>query len=89
MGVGRTNTFLGERYRRLARRRGKKRAIVAVGRSILVIIWHLLANPDTRFHDLGPDHYTRRTNPDTRKRGHIRQLEALGYNVTLTPATAA
>ncbi|WP_216698834.1 hypothetical protein [Arthrobacter sp. H20] len=52
-------------------------------------IWHLLNNPDTRFHDLGPNHYTQRTNPDTRKRGHIRQLEALGYNVTLTPATAA
>jgi len=87
--LGRTNTFLGERYRRLARRRGKKRAIVAIGRSILVAIWHLLNNPDTRFHDLGPNHYTQRTNPDTRKRGHIRQLEALGYNVTLTPATAA
>ena len=46
--AGRTDTFLGARYRRLARRRGKKKAIVAVGRSILVIIWHLLADPDTR-----------------------------------------
>ena len=45
--VGRTDTFLGERYRRIARRRGKKRAIVAVGRSILVIIWHLLTDPDS------------------------------------------
>ena len=45
--AGRTDTFLGARYRRIARRRGKKKAIVAVGRSILVIIWHLLANPDT------------------------------------------
>jgi transposase len=51
--AGRTDTFLGERYRRIARRRGAKRAIVAVGRSILVIIWHLLADPDARFHDLG------------------------------------
>src|SRR5262245_32405565 len=42
VAAGRTNTFLGERYRRIARRRGAKRAIVAVGRSILVIIWHLL-----------------------------------------------
>ena len=41
VAAGRTDTFLGERYRRIARRRGKKRAIVAVGRSILVIIWHL------------------------------------------------
>ena len=43
--AGRTDTFLGERYRRIARRRGKKKAIVAVGRSMLVIIWHLLADP--------------------------------------------
>lgn len=83
---GRTDTFLGERYRRIARRRGKQRAIVAVGRSILVIIWHLLQDPQTRFHDLGTDHYSRRTNPDARKHNHIRQLEALGYTVTLTPA---
>ena len=82
----RTDTFLGERYRRIARRRGKKRAIVAVGRSILVIVWHLLADEDTRFTDLGADHFTRHVNPDTKKRNHIRQLEALGYTVTLTPA---
>ena len=44
VGASRTNTFLGERYRRIARRRGKKRAIVAVGRSILIIIWHLLSD---------------------------------------------
>lgn len=84
--AGRTKTFLGERYRRIARRRGKQRAIVAVGRSILVIIWHLLQDPQTRFHDLGADHFSRHTNPDARKHNHIRQLEALGYNVTLTPA---
>ena len=46
--AGRSDTFLGERYRRIARRRGKKKAIVAVGRSMLVIIWHLLSDPDTR-----------------------------------------
>lgn len=84
--AGRTKTFLGERYRRIARRRGKQRAIVAVGRSILVIIWHLLQDPQTRFHDLGADHFSRHTNPDARKHNHIRQLEALGYNVTLTRA---
>jgi transposase len=84
--AGRSDTFLGERYRRIARRRGKKRAIVAVGRSILVIVWHLLADGHTRFTDLGSDHYTKHINPDTKKRNHIRQLEALGYTVTLTPA---
>ena len=84
--AGRTDTFLGERYRRIARRRGKKKAIVAVGRSTLVIIWHVLSNPDTPFTDLGADHFTRHLNTETKKRSHIRQLEALGYRVTLQPA---
>jgi transposase len=53
-GAARTDTFLGERYRRIARRRGKKRAIVAVGRSILVIIWHRLADTEADFVDPGP-----------------------------------
>ena len=84
--AGRTDTFLGERYRRIARRRGAKRAIVAVGRSILIIIWHLLADPDARFQDLGAGFYHTRINPERAKRNHIRQLEALGYTVTLQPA---
>jgi len=83
--AGKTDTFLGERYRRLARRRGKKRAIVALGRSILVIIWHLLCDPEARFIDLGSDFYDNRTGPEHKKRTHIRQLEALGYKVTLQP----
>jgi transposase len=86
VAAGKTNTFLGERYRRLARRRGTKKAIVAVGRSILVIVWHLLADPAARFHDLGPDFYHTRIDTERRKRNHIRQLEALGYRVTLQPA---
>ena len=84
--AGKTNTFLGERYRRIARRRGTKRAIVAVGRSILIIIWHLLSDPDARFHDLGPGFYDTRIDAERRKRNHVRQLEALGYKVTLEPA---
>jgi transposase len=84
--AARTDSFLGERYRRIARRRGKKRAIVAVGRSILVIIWHLLSDEQAMFSDLGADHFTRHVNSETKKRNHIRQLEALGYNVTLNPA---
>ena len=55
-----TDTFLGERYRRLVKRRGKLKALVAVARSILVIVWHLLSNPTARFHDLGPDYHTNR-----------------------------
>ena len=84
--AGRTDTFLGERYRRIAKRRGNKRAIVAVGRSILVIVWHLLSDEQAKFNDLGADHFTRHVNSETKKRNHIRQLEALGYSVTLTPA---
>ncbi len=86
VAAGKTDTFLGERYRRIARRRGNRRAIVAVGRSILTIVWHLLADPATRFTDLGSDFYDTRVNPERRKRNHIRQLEALGYTVTLLPA---
>jgi transposase len=84
--AGRTDTFLGERYRRIARRRGKKKALVAVGRSILVVIWHLLADPESQFSDLGADFFTRHTNREAQKRNHIRHLEALGYHVTLEPA---
>ena len=86
VAASKTDTFLGERYRRIARRRGKKRAIVAVGRSILVIAWHLLADPEAHFHDLGVGFYDTRIDPDRAKRNHIRQLEALGYKVTLEPA---
>jgi transposase len=86
VGAGKTDTFLGARYRRLVRRRDKKKAIVAVGRSILVIIWHLLADPNNRFQDLGADHYNKHVNTHAKKRQHIRQLEALGYKVTLEPA---
>jgi transposase len=86
VNAGRTDTFLGERYRRIARRRGKKKAIVAVGRSILVVIWHLLSEPGTRFHDLGPDFYDTRLGAQRATRNHIRALQALGYNVTLQPA---
>jgi transposase len=85
-GAAKTGTFPGEKYRRIARRRGSKRAIVALGRSILVIAWHLLSDPDARFCDLGPGYYAARIDPERRKRTHIRQLEALGYTVTLEPA---
>ena len=84
--AGKTDSFLGERYRRIAKRRGKKRAIVAVGRSILVIVWHLISDEQAQFTDLGADHFTRHVNSETKKRNHIRQLETLGYTVTLNPA---
>lgn len=84
--AARTNTFLGERFRRIVKRRGKGKALVAVARSTLVIIWHLLADPNTTYHDLGADYHTTRLDNDRRIRNHIRQIEALGYSVTLAPA---
>ena len=85
-GAGHTDTFLGERLRRLTRRLGGARARCAVARSILVIIWHLLADPEARFTDLGPGWHARKTSLDKKIRGHIRQLHALGLHVTVTPA---
>ena len=86
LAASKTDTFLGERYRRIARRRGTKKALVAVGRSILVIVWHLLKDPDAVFVDLGPDYYTNRVGTQRAVRNHIRGLNALGYSVTLSPA---
>ena len=79
----RFSTFLASRYRRIVKRRGKKRALVAVGNSILTIAWHLLSDPSARFTDLGPywhDHLA----PLRRKRQLIAELERLsGMKVTL------
>jgi transposase len=88
IGAARTRTFLGSRYHRLARRRGKQRALVAVGNSILTIAWHLLSDPETRFTDLGPDWHDRLA-PIRRKRQLIAELERLsGMKVTLQQAAA-
>jgi transposase len=84
--AARTDTFPGERYRRIVKRRGKLKALVAVARSILVIIWHLLADPAARYHDLGAGYHASRIDKDKKVRNHIRQLEALGYTVALTQA---
>ena len=86
IGASHTNTFLGERYRRIARRRGQKKAVVAVGRSILVIVWHLLSDDQAHFEDLGPGFYDTRGGADRARRNHVRHLEALGYKVILEPA---
>jgi len=83
----RAPTFLGERYRRLARRRGKQRAIVAAGNSVLTVIWHVLSDPDERYVDLGPDFYDSKINKRRRERDLVRQLENLtGRKVTITDA---
>ena len=63
-----TDTFLGERFRRLASRPGggRKKAGCAVGRSILVIVWHLLNDPAARYRDLGSDWHARHTDRTAR-----------------------
>jgi transposase len=77
VGASGTATFPGERYRRIAGRRGRKAAQTAVARSIMIIVWHLLADPAARYHDLGPDWHARRGNRDKKIRSHLRGLTAL------------
>jgi transposase len=84
--AAKTDIFLGERYRRIVKRRGKLKALVVVARTILVIIWHLLANPAARYRDLGAGYYASRIDTDRKARNHIHQLEALGFTVTLALA---
>jgi transposase len=86
--AARTDTFLGARYRRLVKRRGHMKALVAVARSILVIIWQLINDPTARYRDLGADHYQRHIDPERKTRDLVRQLHALGHQVTLEPGAA-
>ena len=82
--AAKTDTFLGARYRRLVKRRGKLKALVAVARSILTIVWHLLADPTARYHDLGADFHQSKINRVRQERTLIRQLERLtGKKVAL------
>jgi transposase len=86
VAAGKTTTFLGARYRRIVRHAPKKKAVVAISRNILEIAWHLIQDPDTRYQDLGADWHDRHINRTRKTRQHIRELEHLGYTVTLTPA---
>ena len=88
ISAARTDTFLGARYRRIVKRRGHMKALVAVARSILVSVWHLMNDPTARYRDLGADFHTRNLDPGRKSRDLVRQLKALGHDVTLTPATA-
>ncbi|WP_327072916.1 hypothetical protein OG196_10640 [Kitasatospora purpeofusca] len=84
--AARTDTFLGARYRRIVKRRGHAKALVAVARTILVIAWHLINDPDARYQDLGADWHQRHLNSTRKTRDLVRQLQALGHQVTLAPA---
>lgn len=80
-------TFLHVKYQRLKRSRGAAKAIVALEHTLLNVIWAMLTN-GTHYDDPGPDYYTRR-NPDRAKNHALRELNALGYHVTLQPTGAA
>jgi transposase len=77
-------TYLAAQYRRLAGRRGKKRALVAVAHTILVIIYHLLKNPEATYQDLGPEYLDRLRSKQLTKH-LVRRLEQLGHKVRLEP----
>jgi transposase len=81
------DSYLAAQYRRLAARRGKKRALVAVGHTILVIIYHLLKNKDVEYHDLGADFFDR-LQPERLRRYLVSRLDRLGWDVTLKPKEA-
>lgn len=82
--VGENKSYLSAQYHRLVARRGKKKAIVAVAHSMLVIAYHLLAK-QVDYHDLGPDFFLRR-NRQAIQRRCVRQLNRMGYKVTLQEA---
>lgn len=77
------NTYLSAQYRRLASRRGKKRAIVAVGHTMLKIVYHMLKHK-VSYHDLGNDYFDR-INSESLKRYLVKRLEKLGLKVVLEP----
>jgi transposase len=81
--VGRTQTFLGAKLRRLSRRMPKKKAQGAVMRTQLVIAHTLLSDPAARYREPGPGYYEQRAGTRRQARSHIRSLEHLGYKVTI------
>jgi transposase len=81
------NTYLAAKYRHITARRGRNKALVAVEHSILTAAWHMLRNGEC-YTDPGADHFNR-INPSRAKNNAIKQLNNLGYNVTITPVTAA
>ena len=80
-------TYLGERYRRLARRRGDKKAIIAIAHEILTATWHMLSTGEL-YREQGPQVISERDADNARRRA-IRQLERLGHKVTLRPLAEA
>jgi transposase len=84
VAAGKTQTREGARYRKIARRRGKAKAQVAVGNTQLKVYHKLLSNPGMRYENLGPDYYERQAAVHRKIAYHVREIEALGLDVTLT-----
>ena len=85
VNAGRTQTFLGTKYRRLVRHMPKKKAQGAISRSQLVITYELLSDPEAEYQDLGTDYYEQRANIRREVRSHARAIERRGYRVILEP----
>src|SRR6266536_2833275 len=83
ISAGRTQSFLGAKYRRLTRRMPKKKALVATGNSMLASIHALLSDPDASYQDLGADYYEHRMHVRRQARNHVLGLQRLGYQVTI------
>lgn len=83
VAAGKTQTREGARYRRLARRRGKAKAQVALGNTQLKVYHKLLSSPGMRYRDLGPDYYERQVNTRRQIAHHVGKLGDLGFEVTL------
>jgi transposase len=83
IAAGKTQTREGARYRRLARRRGKAKAQVALGNTQLKVYHKLLSSPGMRYEDLGPDYYERQAGIRRQIAHHVGKLGALGFEVTL------
>ena len=79
------DSYFQAQYRRLAGRRGRKRAVLAVAHSILEVIYHLLKHPDLQYRELGGDYFDK-LDPERLRRHLVKRLESLGYAVTLTAA---
>jgi transposase len=83
ISASRTQSLLGAKYRRLARRMPKKKALVATGNSALTIIHALLSDPEACYQDLGADYHEQRMHTRRQARNHVKSLERLGYKVTI------
>jgi hypothetical protein len=85
-GAAKTDTFLGERYRRVVKRMPKKKALAAIERSILVTMFHLLSNSKSTYNDLGSEFYEKRIDANKRTNQLVHQLQAPSHSAVLNPA---